>query len=526
MMLRAYSQLTAPAPGPTPSTHPAPAPCLHHLRSQLTARTQHTAPAPCLHHARHSNLAAPAPSTLSPPRTQPASQHPAPAPARARPAAPTPCLHHVAHPPRHPVSMHHAYTQHRHPVCTTCTASSQHQHPHRHPAPATCLHQVHSQLTPAPGTTSGTRHPAPAPAPATCFHHVHSQLTAPAPPAPSTQHQHQQHVSTTCTASSQHQHPAPPAALGTQHQRRHQQPVSTTCTASSQHQRAQPAHSTSTGPSTSTGTRHSAPAPATCLHHVHSQLTAPATSTSTGARHPPPASAPTCLHHVRSQLTAPAPAPGTSTSNLSRKRALLSGEILKRKKQKCSFFYRICLSPSAMDFTERWRKLGKNIICAALAGSLNYECYRRVNKIEKNTIFSVRGASGHLVAKQRARTGLKKAFGFLVPWENPENRALSRTCGMSLELRYSTADWQTSVRSDPLTWKWKPWKDRFARTVPVGVSGPSLDLLLLTLEAAAQHGRVGPPFLCAPFQRVRIRFTQLPEEGEQANKHPGVSTVC
>ena len=101
---------------------------------------------------------------------------------------------------------------------------------------------------------SGRQHRAPArqlTAPSTSAQHWYTQRPAPAPgtqhPAPSAWHP----VSTTRTASTQHR-----------------RPVSTTRT---------PAHSTSTG------TRH--PAPATCLHRVHSQLTAPAPAPEPGTQH-------------------------------------------------------------------------------------------------------------------------------------------------------------------------------------------------------------------------------------------------
>ena len=77
---------------------------------------------------------------------------------------------------------------------------------------------------------------------------------------------------------------------------------------------------------------HAQPAPAPCLHHVHSQtqhrhpvsvhhahcqLTAPAPCLHHAhSQHPAPAP---CFHHVHSQLTAPAPqpapAPGTGTQH-------------------------------------------------------------------------------------------------------------------------------------------------------------------------------------------------------------------
>ena len=130
-----------------------------------------------------------APGTLSPPRAQPAPGAGTQSPPRAlpphgpiasttaaQPAHNTSTSAGTRHPLSHahsqltaPVSPHR--TQHRHPVSTTCTASSQHQRQHQ--------------------------------------------------PAPGAQHHHQQPVSTTCTASSQHQHrhpaPAPATCLESAH---------------------------------------------------------------------------------------------------------------------------------------------------------------------------------------------------------------------------------------------------------------------------------------------------------------------
>ena len=127
--------------------------CLHYAHGQR----QHPAP-----HSTRTSTGTQHPAstgTMSPPRAQPASQHPAVAP----------CLHHMHSQITPPASSQHPH-QHRHqqPVSTTCTASSQHQHQHRHPAPST--------------STSNLSPPRAQPAHSTS---VHSQLTAPAP-APGT----------------------------------------------------------------------------------------------------------------------------------------------------------------------------------------------------------------------------------------------------------------------------------------------------------------------------------------------------